>query len=133
MNDNPYDPYKNATGGYSAPGPGPYGPYSHDSYSYGPPPGGVPPFQAPPGRPEHEGRAITALILSCVQLILCCGVTAVPGIVFGALAIGEKYDLERGRRMTKNAWLSVWINFGIIGFVIAAYIVFIAFAIISSA
>ncbi|MGQ4272341.1 hypothetical protein ACUALU_30545, partial [Nocardiopsis changdeensis] len=25
------------------------------------------------------------LILSCVQLVLCCGVTAIPGIVFGAL------------------------------------------------
>jgi hypothetical protein len=87
----------------------------------------------PQAKPEYEGRAITALVLSCVQLVLCCGLTAVPGIVLGALAMAEKQDLERGARLTKNAWLSVWINFGVIGFVIVAYIAFIVIAIASSA
>ncbi|MFE6303607.1 DUF4190 domain-containing protein [Nocardiopsis changdeensis] len=133
MSDNPYDPYKDATGGYSAPGHDPYGrPSGHyGGGPYGPAPGYG--YTPPPPRPEHEGRAITALILSCVQLVLCCGVTAIPGIVFGALALGEKYDPERGERLTKNAWLSVWINFGILGVIIVGYIALVVFAIASSA
>lgn len=132
MNENPYDPYKNTTGGYSAPGSDPYGhvPNPYGPAEYGPV---VPLYPAAPAKPEHEGSAITALVLSCVQLVLCCGLTAVPGIVLGALAIGEKQDPERGARLTRNAWLSVWINFGVIGLVIVAYVAFIAIAIVSSA
>ncbi|CAL9521586.1 hypothetical protein SUDANB121_03866 [Nocardiopsis dassonvillei] len=138
MNENPYDPYKNATGGYSNPGPYGYAsgqdPYAQDPNAYGPAEYGpvVPLYPAAPPKADHEGRAVTALILSCVQLVLCCGLTAIPGVVFGALALGEKYDTERGARMTRNAWLSVWINFGILALGAVLLIVVIALDIASS-
>ncbi|WP_306365836.1 DUF4190 domain-containing protein [Nocardiopsis sp. CC223A] len=128
MNDNPYDPYdpyKDATGGYSAPG---HDPYGYPAAPYGPAPGYGPvsPYPVPAAKPEHEGRATTALILSCVQLVLCCGLTAIPGVVFGAMALGEKYDLDRGEHLTRNAWLSVWINFGVLALGIVLFITLIA-------
>ena len=125
------DPYKDTTGGYSAPGHGPYGPSApYGAMPYGPVPGHgpVPPYPSPPAGPEHGGRAVAALVLSCVQVFLCGGLTAIPGIVFSALALGEKYDPERRNRMTRNAWLSVWINFGLfalLALVIVGYTVLV--------
>lgn len=136
MHDNPYDPYKDATGGYSAPGHDPYGypaapsgPAPYGPAEYGP---AVPLYPTPLPRADHEGSATTALILSCVQLALCCGLTAIPGIVFGAMAVGEKYDIERGARLTRNAWLSIWINFGVLALGAVLFIVMIVVDIAST-
>ncbi|MDE3720767.1 hypothetical protein PWG71_05160 [Nocardiopsis sp. N85] len=129
-------PYQDTTGGHAGhsahggyDGYGGYGPAGYGPPAYGP---AVPMAPYAPPKAEHEGSATLALVLSCVQLVLCCGLTAIPGIVLGALALGEKLDLERGARLTRNAWISVWVNLGIIGLVILGYVGIIFYAVVSS-
>lgn len=112
-------PHQGTPGGYGTPYQG-----ASDGYvGYGPPPveyGPPIPLQPHHGTPPQQagsGSAITALVIACVQLVLCCGVFAIPGIVFGALALGEKYDAEKAARHTRTAWVFNWAN---IGFVLLA-------------
>ncbi|MCW2913966.1 MAG: hypothetical protein JWN52_2034 [Actinomycetia bacterium] len=91
----PYDPYggqqpQQAPGGWRDPNG--YG------YGYGPP--GVPPGGT------SNGSAIGALVVSIVEVVLCGGIFAVPGIVLAAMAMGRfKTDPESARKLTVWAWI----------------------------
>ena len=121
-----YGGYGDSTGGYSAHGS--YGAYG-GGYPPPPPPG---PYQ-PAGEMPSQGGMIGALVMAIILMITCCGAVSVVGVVFSALALGEKYDSERAAKYTRYAWISNWINLGIVVFAIVAYILIIVFAIASSA
>ena len=93
------DPY--AQSGYSQPqyGHQAYGQpgYGQPGYGYGPP--GVPYAR------ERSGAAIAALVCNSALCVLFCGVLAIPGIVFGALAMGKSQsDPESARKLTIWSW-----------------------------
>ncbi|MEV2274465.1 hypothetical protein AB0I72_02660 [Nocardiopsis sp. NPDC049922] len=129
------------------PGGDPYGPPGFDPYNagtggYGPPPGGYgdPGFAAPggyPGQPyaerPSEGGIIGALVMAIILMVTCCGAFSVVGVIFAALALGEKHDPEKAARYKRYAWISNWINLGIVLLIALIYVVAIAFAIASEA
>lgn len=94
--------------GYPPPGYGDSA-WASNPYPYGPPPA------AP------RGSSIIALILAILMSVSCC-VSSVVGIVFAAMAMGEKFDPERSERLTRYAWISNIVHFCVIGL----FIVFIA-------
>jgi hypothetical protein len=116
--------YGDSTGGYSGGYAGAYG------GGYPPPP--QDPYQQS-GEMPSQGRMIGALVMAIILMVTCCGAVSVVGVVFSALALGEKYDAERAAKYTRYAWISNWINLGIVVFAIVAYILIIVFAIASSA
>ncbi|OLT29783.1 hypothetical protein BJF83_10095 [Nocardiopsis sp. CNR-923] len=109
---------------------------------YGHPPGGygTPGFAAPGGYPGHpherrpsEGGIIGALVMAIILMVTCCGAFSVIGVIFAALALGEKYDMEKQARYTRYAWVSNWINLGIVLLVALLYLVALVFAVTSEA
>lgn len=83
-----------------------------------PPEKGAPGYQAPPvhqvpqvqwqrGGPLDlaviRSRATTALVIHVV-LIFFASVLSIPGAVFAAMALGEKHDPVRARRLLRWSW-----------------------------
>jgi hypothetical protein len=92
----PYDSYGQQPPQQQAPG-GWQDPYGY-GYGYGPP--GVPPGGA------SSGSATGALVVSIIEVVLCGGIFAVPGIVLAAMAMGRsKTDPESARKLTLWAWI----------------------------
>lgn len=119
-----YGAYGDSTGGYAAPG-------SYGAYGGGYPPPHDP-YQ-PTGEMPTQGSMIGALVMAIILMVTCCGAVSVVGVIFSALALGEKYDAERAARYTRYAWTSNWIILGILLFVIVAYILLMVFAFTTSA
>ncbi|MFE3459991.1 hypothetical protein ACFXKD_20795 [Nocardiopsis aegyptia] len=106
-----------ATGGYAAHGP--YGAYG----------GGYPPPHEPyrpTGEMPSQGSMIGALVMAIILMVTCCGTVSVVGIVFAAMALGEKYDADVAAKYTRYAWTSNWISLGIVLF--AAVVIGLAIA-----
>ncbi|WP_053616659.1 hypothetical protein [Nocardiopsis sp. NRRL B-16309] len=123
--------YGDSTGGYAAPGSyGAYGGAYGGGYGGGYPPPHDP-YQ-PTGELPSQGSMIGALVMAILLMVTCCGLVSVVGVVFSALALGEKYDAERAAKYTRYAWISNWINLGIVLFAIVAYVLIVVFAIASS-
>ncbi|WP_304452054.1 hypothetical protein [Nocardiopsis sp. YSL2] len=117
--------YGDSTGGYAAHG-------SYGAYGGGYPPPPHDPYQ-PTGERPSQGNMIGALVMAIILMVTCCGAVSVVGVVFSALALGEKYDYARAAKYTRYAWISNWINLGIVLFVIVAYVLFFVLAVASSA
>ncbi|GAB2508038.1 hypothetical protein [Nocardiopsis aegyptia] len=109
-----------STGGYSAHGP--YGPYGAYGGGYPPPYSPYPPT----GEMPSQGSMIGALVMAIILMVTCCGTVSVIGIVFAAMALGEKHDAEVAAKYTRYAWTSNWISLGIILF--AAVLIGLAIA-----
>jgi hypothetical protein len=92
-------------------------PYGY-GYGYGPP--GVPPGGG------GNGSAVAALVVSIVEVVLCGGLFAVPGIVLAAIAMGRfKTDPVSARKLTVWAWICAGIAPVISIILIVLYLVYI--------
>ncbi|WP_435112794.1 hypothetical protein [Nocardiopsis synnemataformans] len=122
------DAYKDSTGGYS-----PYGGYGALGSGYGPGqphPGGPYPGGGYPGGPYREQRsassAITALVVSLVLVLTCCGFLGIVGTVFSALAISEKSDPDKYQRYTRVAWISNGVILALVALILTYIVIAVA-------
>jgi Domain of unknown function (DUF4190) len=84
----------------------------------GPPPAGPPPYGPPAGTGQStNGKAIAALILGIVSIVLCLGYLAgVPAIILGRMA---KKEIDQGNGTGEGLAQAGFIT-GLIGTVISA-------------
>ncbi len=112
-------PYAGGPGGYPG-GPGPY-PGGPGHYAGGP--GGHPGYgPPPPARSGSNGKAITALVLGALSIVLCWLslfdlVFIVPAIVFGSVALSDARRSGSGRGLALGG-----IACAVIGAVLAVFL-----------
>ncbi|TYB46102.1 hypothetical protein [Actinomadura chibensis] len=106
------DPYAGQQYGGQQYGGQQYGGSGYDPYGYGPGYGYGPPQQ--PYATGSNGSAIAALICTCVAVVMCCNVLAIPGIVTSAIAVSRaSTDPDSSRRLAIWSWAILAASFAI--------------------